>query len=189
MQAPRNVQDAHVGLALDQPNSFQVHPVHAVQAPGHHAVLARARIVDQEDLGRVDESHVLLPAIGIQLQLGPHAGLEGLQGIGARPDARLPIGLAVLGRHDVEVIIGQNIGEVGVAALQGEDHAVRAVGLDILDAGHDAFGAGLGVLAPVQVQRGDDVLGLERLAVVPLDALAQLEDPGLGVVAGLPSLD
>jgi hypothetical protein len=38
--------------------------------------------------------------------------------------------------------------------------------LDRLDAAHDALGARGGVLAPMQVERVDDVLGLERLAVV-----------------------
>ena len=61
------------------------------------------------------------------------------------------------------------------------------VGLDVLDLGDEALADGARVLAAVNVDGMDDVLGHERLAVVELHALAQLEDPLGGVVGHLPA--
>jgi len=55
-----------------------------------------------------------------------------VKGTGAH--VRLPIGRAVgLRRHDRDVIVAGEIGEIGVAAVEGEDDLVLAVGLDVLD--------------------------------------------------------
>jgi hypothetical protein len=75
-----------------------------------------------------------------------------------------------------------------VARLELEDHRVLAVGLDVLDRRNKALAGRLRILAAVNVDGMDDVLGYERLAVVELHALAQLEHPLGGVVRHLPAL-
>ena len=79
------------------------------------------------------------------------------------------------------MVVGQQIGKVGVGVVEGDDHLV-AVGPHRLDAAHDAQRAGLRIFVGMALERGDHVLGGDGLAVVELDVLANLERPDLGVV-------
>ena len=86
------------------------------------------------------------------------------------------------------MVVAQDEREVGVAGPEGEDHGVRAVGLDVGDRLDDGLGGGGRFLAPVMVDGGDDVLGGDFAAVVEGHPLAQLEGPGADVGRCLPAL-
>ena len=87
------------------------------------------------------------------------------------------------------MIVAADIGEVGIAAAQGEDDGVRAIGLDVRDRRQQGLGSRFGVRPHVISVGGDHVIGREALAVVESSALQKLEDPGLGAVRGLHALD
>ena len=67
------------------------------------------------------------------------------------------------------------------------DQRVLAVDRDVGDRLEKRFGGRCGILAAVVVDRRQHVFDGERLAVVELDALANLEAPDSGVVRGLPA--
>ena len=86
------------------------------------------------------------------------------------------------------MIVGGDIGEVGRAALQREDHRLLAVGLDVGDDVERRLDRRLRILAAVIIVGLDDVVGGDVLAVVEGRALAQLEHPLGGAVGGLEAL-
>ena len=129
-----------------------------------------------------------VPVVRVPLEVDPHPRVEALDLVRARADAGLPVGLAALARHDGQVVVAQDEREVGVAGVEGEDHGVRAVRLDVGDRFDDGLGRGRRVLAPVMVDGRDDVLGGDVAAVVVGHPLAQLEGPGRDVRRGLPAL-
>ena len=87
------------------------------------------------------------------------------------------------------MIVAADIGEVGIAAGQGEDDRIRPIGLDVRHCLQQGFGRGFGIRAHVVAVGGDDILGGEALAVVEGHALQELEAPGLGPVDGLHAFD
>jgi hypothetical protein len=103
-------------------------------------------------------------------------------------DAGLPVDAVVLGRHDRQVVVADDVGEIGVARLQGKDDPVAPVRLDLGHRFENGLGRGLAVLAAMVVDRGHHVIGGDGLAIVKRDATANLEAPGHRVVRGLPAL-
>ena len=81
-------------------------------------------------------------------------------------------------------MLGEDIGEIRIAPLQGEDN-ILAVCLHIGDLLHGRLQGRLGVRPHVMAHRGDDVGRRQILAVVEGHALAQLDDPGLRAVGRL----
>ena len=81
-------------------------------------------------------------------------------------------------------MLGQDIGEIRIAPLQGENH-ILPVCLHIGDLLHGRLQGRLGIRPHVMAHRGDDVGRREVLAVVEGHALAQLDDPGLGAIGRL----
>ena len=63
-----------------------------------------------------------------------------------------------------QVVVAEQVGQVGIGLLQRDDDLL-AVGLDALDALHEAERAGLGLLVGVALERRDHVLGV---TVLPL---------------------
>ena len=80
------------------------------------------------------------------------------------------------------------IGKVDVALAQRDLDLVGAQLLDIGDRAQEVLRRGLGVAA-MQIDRIDDVVGVEGLAGVEGDALADIEDPLFGTGLGLPALE
>ena len=122
---------------------------------------------------------VVIPVVGEFLITVAHARFILDQLVSAGSDARRRVVHTAI-RLDDEVIVGDKVGKVRVRRLQVKDHIV-AVGGDAVDAAHDAQRAGLRFLAGMALHGRDDIVHGHGLAVVELDALADLEPPGLGV--------
>ena len=183
------VEDLQAGLALEQVHGLQVQVVDAVDLAGAQRAGAGGGVGNEQVLHRVEVGRIGLPVIRVAADHGGHARLELLQPVAAGADAGLPVQAAVgVGGADAQVVVADQVGEVGVAALQGHHHHVLAVRLHILDGLDDADGGRAAVLAAVVIERGDHVRGGEAPAVVELDPLAQLEGPHGGVGRGLPAL-
>jgi hypothetical protein len=75
------------------------------------------------------------------------------------------------------VIIGDHIGEIGVARLQFEHHAVAATGADLGDIAEHGFGRRGGLLAQVMLDRRHHVMGVQGFAVVEGHAGPDFEGP------------
>ena len=177
------------GRTLEQTHGLQIGARHDVDLVGLQRAGARADVRDVQGLDRVEVGPALLPVVGFAVGCGAHARVELLEHVAAGADTALPVHSAtVLGRADDQMVVADQVREVGAAAGQLEHHRVLAVRLDVLDRGDDALGGRLGILAAVMVERGDDVVGIERLAVVELHALAQLEGPGRGIGRSVPAL-
>ena len=156
-----------------------------VDFPGHEGIGTRRGIEDRPHFAGIEEGPVVPEEVLEALELGGNTGNEFFQPVGSRA-ALAPVDLAfAIGRQDHEVIVGHDVGEVGIAAGEVEDHVV-AVGGDLVDAGEQRLAAGLRALAPVMIDGGHNVTGGKRLAVVEFDTLAQLEHPALGTGFGLP---
>ena len=123
---------------------------------------------------RVEVAAARLPVVAAVLGDEAHAGLEAFQRVGAGADRLRPVGEVL--RHDDEVVVGQDDREVGIAARQRDPDLGRRQRLDLGDLRQNALGRRLG-LAAVHVDRIDAVVGVERLAVGELDALADVEHP------------
>ena len=121
------------------------------------------------------------PVIRAALQGHAHPRFEVLQAITTGADTGLPVRHAVLARHDHQMVIGDHVGEVGVARMQLEHHAVAAVGADLGHVAQHGLGRRAGFLPEVMLDRGDHIVGGQGLAVVEGHALAQFEGPDPGI--------
>jgi hypothetical protein len=83
--------------------------------------------------------------------------------------------------------LGQHIDHQAVGLVQAELEAVLAGRHDLLHAPHHVLAAA--VARRPAIERGDAVLGGDRRAVVPLEAVAQHELVDQLVVADLPGID
>ena len=94
--------------------------------------------------------------------------------------------IAVL-RQDAQLTLAEDVREAGIGDVEREAHGRRIWRLDLLD--HRQVGPRPRTRRRVEdaVHGGEHVLGVEGLAVVEFDALAQLEGPGLEVLGGRPA--
>ncbi len=155
----------------------------------HRTGLERAgaggQVVDGQRLDRIDVAAAFLPVVRIALGERAHARLERLDDEGAGADRLIEV--AVLG-YDQQVVVGHDVGQVGVASVEHHGHFIGVARLEVLDHLQIALGARFRVGAPMVIDRVDDVGGRHLLAVGELDALAQLEHPLGGVGVRLPAL-
>ena len=86
------------------------------------------------------------------------------------------------------MVVCEDIGQIGVGRVQGDEHLILVENLDVTDAGYRTRCTGVGVLAPVPVDREEDVFNIDGFAVVELDILADVQDPLLGTRSGFPAL-
>ena len=84
------------------------------------------------------------------------------------------------------MIVAERIGQIDVAARQRDADLGRAELFDVRDGADEILPARFG-LASMQVDRIDDVIGIEFLAGVEFDALADVEHPFRGARPRLPA--
>jgi hypothetical protein len=174
------------GARPQQVQRLQVGAADEVHVAGLQRIDARRGVGDADELDLVEIRLALLEVVRVADQPGADAGLELLERERAGPVAGLPVGGAVVvGRQDRQVIVAGDKGEVGVGFAQREDHGFRPVRLDVGDRLEQRLGRRSGVLAHVMAERGHDVVGRHRPAVVEGRAAAQLEDPFAGAVGRL----
>ena len=104
----------------------------------------RCRVVDDDNLDLIGMAGlVALPVIGEPFAAMAHAGLVDADLVGAGADAGIRIVLAAI-RLDDEVVVGHQIGEIGVGIAERDDDFLAAC-LDALDVLEDAERAGFGL--------------------------------------------
>ena len=163
-----------------------VEPVDGVDLAGHERLGAGRGIRDVAQLDAVEPAAAGLPVVAGVLGEDAHAGLEAFQRVGAGAVGFGEVREAV-GHHE-DVVVRQVVGQIGVARRQGDLDLVGAELLDVLDGAEQVLRGRLG-LAAMQVQRIDDVVGVERLARMEGHALADVEDPLGGAGLGFPGLE
>src|SRR4029077_4078575 len=89
--------------------------------------------------------------------------------------------------HDAELALGENVWKPGIRDGEGEAYAQRIERLDLVH--HRQVGARARARIGIEnaLDGGDDVLGIQRAAVMELHALAQLEGPSLQILRRLPT--
>ena len=128
-----------------------------------------------------------LEVVGVLLELQPVAWRPRLEA--ERPGAdglRRDVGDLVLGQ-DAQLALAEDVLEAGVGDAESEPHGERIDRLDLLDHGDIRARPRAGRRIEDALHGGHDILGRQHLAVVELDALAQLEGPHLEVVGGGPA--
>ena len=182
-------------------------------AGGERGQLVLRVVVQVVDLVEIDLAAPILEVLGLLLQDalvvdGELGELKGPVPIGLLSKGGLKLAVHDRGRIVVHVLrhgehrLAQvkRDGVVVDALDRAVDHALhhlrRAVvvllaGIDLFGHGGEGreagVGGGDGRIHPAR-EVEDHVVGVEIVAVVPLDALAQMQRPGLQVVGGLPAL-
>ena len=177
------------GVLSEQVDRLEVAAVHGVDLAGFQGVGARRHVHDREELDLVEVGAMgLLPVVLVTHESGAHSGLEVDQLVATAADPGSPVYAVPLGRQDRDVVVADEIREVRVPAGELYHHGIPAFHLDALHGFHQILRGGLRILVPVVVDRGHHVVRVERLAVVELHPLADLEPPGRGVRRCLPAL-
>ena len=183
----RHLEDLDVPVALQQVRRLEVDPVDHVDLTGYQGGLAGVGIVDRQHFHGIEVAAVRLVVVVEAAGIQTHAGLEVLADVAAGADPLSDRLVLHPRRVDQDVVVAQEVGEVGVAVFQRKGDRVVIVLLHVLNRGDDRLGRGLRGLADVVLQRLDDVVRAEGLAVVELDASLELEGPDRRVVRGLPA--
>ncbi|MCY1293653.1 hypothetical protein D9M70_429200 [compost metagenome] len=182
--AARRVQDLDSGRPLQQVDRLRIDSVDEVHLAGGEGGDAGRRIVHGDQFDGIDIATIRAPVVGILFEGGANAGFEARHLVGAGADHRVgTVETAV--RLDDKVVVGQQQRQVGIAFRECQ-HELAAVGLDFLDRLHHAECARFRLVIGVALQRLDDVVERQLLAVVELHALADVEGPGRCVGRGLP---
>ena len=155
---------------------------------------ARLLLAVEADLGRVRVRLALLvPVLGVLAERRALPLRELVEDERARAVHGLLVVAVVVGGQDDRVVVvrAQQVRERAVRRLEreldrGGVGGLRAVLGQEAGEGRQRLGRAVGV--GEAVDRGGDVLGRHLLAVVELDALADLERPHRGVLVGLPAL-
>ena len=173
----------------EQVHGLEIAAVHGVDLAGLERVGARRDVDDREELHLVEVGAIRgLPVVLEARETGTHPGLEVVELVASAPDARLPVDAVSVRGQDGDVVVADDVGEVGVAAVERDHHRVSALDADVGHRLQQGFRGRLGILVPVVVDGSHHVVGVESLAVMEFDALANLEAPGGGIRRGLPAL-
>ena len=189
MHVARHLDDIDVDIGIQQLHRLEVDAVDGVHLAGHQRVHAGRGVTDIDLLHFGEVAAVVGIPVVVELgDHGAHARLESDNLVRAGSDAVGDCLGDLACREDTDVVVGDEIGEVGTAALQVELYLVVGQLLHLLDRGHNRLGSRLRAFLDMHVHRRDDVIGAERLAVVELHALAQVEGPDFGVGRCFPAL-
>ena len=158
---------------------------HRVDLAAEQGVHLRGRAAEVGDRDRVEVGLPAAPVVGVALVDALLAGVERLELVGAGADLRGRVRL-VADRHHAERVAGQGLRDGRVRRLERQLDRVLVHLLHVLDVHRGRGGvAGEPVgLGPDALERVQDVVRGKRLAVLELDALAQLDRELLGIVLG-----
>ena len=185
----RHLDDIDVDVGIQQLHRLEVDAVDGIHLAGHQRVHTGRGVTDVDLLDFREVAAVI--GIPVVVELGDHganARLECDNLVRAGSDAVSDCFGDLACREDTDVVVGDEIREVGTAALQRELYLMVGQFLHLFDGGHNRLGGGLCAFLDVHVHRRDDVIGAKGLAVVELHALTQVEGPDLGVRRRFPAL-
>src|SRR5690606_36326116 len=176
--AARGLDDIEVWIALEQIDGLEVELVNGVNLTGHYGVGTRGHIIDDNNFYRIDPGCIRLPIALIARETCTHTGLKTLKDERSGADRLVEIRPAL--RNYEEVIIGQNVRQIGVAALQCDLYC-SCIDLGNVGKFRGERTSARDGFATMQVDRIDDVIGVECLAVMEGYPLANFKGPFLGV--------
>ena len=183
--ARRRVRHLGVGRPRDDRNRLGIDPDRDVDVAGEQRVDPRRGVTDAEALHLVDVRIALVVVVRVLRREHADPGAEIPGGEAERAGAHEVVEVLEAVRHHHRVHVAEVHREVGVGRLEVDDEPVP-VRLHVRDDVEPRLDDRVGLLAPVTVQRVDAVLDGQRLAVVELDAAADLESPGLEIVRRVP---
>ena len=132
MRQAGDVRDLHLRIALQQVEGFQVAAVHVMDVAGIEGGCAGHHVVDDQQLHGVEPGGAVIAGIAHRARALTRA--EGLQPVGACADTGLPVQPPVIAcRKDRQMIVGEQVGEIGVGIFQLEGHAIFAIGAHVRD--------------------------------------------------------
>ncbi len=143
MREACHLGNLHIRCGLEVLENLRIHAVDVVHLTTDKRVHAGCRVDDGSHFDGIEPRRAMI--VGEALARALHARLELVEHIGAGAVAGECIGLAVLGGQDVQVEVGDQIGEVRIAAIKGEDDGILAVGLDVDQGLQQRLRRGLGI--------------------------------------------
>ena len=158
-----------------------------IDIASQHRRRGRRRVGDELE-GRFAQLNGCPPVVVITLQLHPVALHPTPKLEGPSTHRTGLVGPGSLGRHDDRIAPTHVEEEVPARAFQGDDNAVVAGGLDVVDWLEKRFLGIDAVFGPGTFQGEHDIGRLETAAVMKGHALAQLEAIALAVFRNLPAL-
>ena len=179
MSTARLVEDFRVVGFLDGGDELGIQPDHDVDLFGQEGVDPGRMVGNSEALDLVDKRTARTVIVRMALEDGddPRIELAHLPGSGTDGFAG-GIGSAV-GTFglDREMVLRQQIGNVGIRCLHGEDDMPVAVACDGLDIAEIGIGGRTAVRIEMPVERIRDIRGRHGLAIVEFDTVEQLDGP------------
>ena len=121
------------------------------------------------------------PVVGVAFGKRPDTRFPGFQYIPTGADTLFKFRACSACRAHGYMVIAKISRKIGAAPVKRNNHFVFSVGLYVYDGFQVSFGTGFGILAPVEVDGKDHVLGCHGFAIVKFHALAQFECPHLGI--------
>ena len=185
MRLARDREQFHLLVPLQHVRRLQIDEIAGIDRARHQCRRARRRILDRDHLDRIEMGAAGFPVVRIALHDGFHARLESLEDEAAGADALGEFSFVLL--HHAQGLQGHDVREADIALLEDDGQFVFAGCLHLGHRLQDRGGGRGRPLDPVAVQRIDRVFGVEGLAIVEGDALAQLEHPGLGIGRAFPA--
>ena len=180
MRISRDRQDLGHAAAFQQADRGRIDLIDGIYLARHQRVQARSRVEDRQQHDLVEMRAVRLPVIRIAVQRCLHARLVAFDNVATAAVCRGRVDLAIRAGHDRQVIVRHQIGEIGIRRVQRDDD-ILPVDLDVGDGVKIGLHGRCRRFAAVMVERGDHIIGGQRLAGVEGYALADLEDPGRAI--------
>ena len=138
---------------LEHSQGLDLGLVQDIDFPGNERGVLGHRIGDAQKLGRVEPPPIGLEVVGVALEIHADARHVPLQGIRPRAVSVLPLDCVLaLGGQDCQMIVGEQVRQVGVALSELDHHGVLAIGAHVDDALDDRLGGRLGVRATMMIQ-------------------------------------
>ena len=188
MAQARHALHPEIGAALDHRDIADVEILNEINLARQQRIQARRCIGDVDEFDLVEVGLVVLVIVRIAQEAGRDARLKAFNREGPGAAARFHINAATLNRRiDRQVIIRQEIGQIGIAISQGDDDRVRATDVDFLDLLDDGPRARGGIGFHMMFKRLAHIFRIKAFAIVEGHARAQLKVPDLRAGLCLPA--
>ena len=177
-----DLDDLDVGAGAQQGFGFEIHPVDDIHLPGYQGIHARRVVIDREGLDGVKPTGAPIFVVAFHpSQSQAHTGVEALYPIKPGADALGDRFLDLPGGIHADMVIRQQIGEIGITGLQRHAHFVIGDLFDPRDGFDNGLRRGFCTLGDMHVERGHHIIGVKGFAIVKSHAPAQLECPDFSI--------
>ena len=183
----RGAPNLEARVSGQQASGFRINSVDQVYRAGLQGRGALGCVANVDQFNPVKVTAVGLPVVaGLALEGGTHARLELIQGIGTRA-VGLAVVLEAVGNHN-NVVVAEVERQVDIAFAHDDLHLSGGELFDFLDVGQQRLGGRFG-LAPMHVERVNDIVCIQGFARGEADALAHIENPVGSTRLDFPALE